>query len=148
MRAIVSLAWMVGRLFFVATCVVLLVLATTRRAEAQRSVRPAIWKPAPPPIDTTRTRPMLDLFERFARACRRVPFAMHERAMRERGGEAIGRELATSLGVPSPSVSPIGASAAATGLAAWALTSRDGRTISIAPRLYGGGGGLGFVFRW
>ena len=148
MRAIVSLAWMVGRLLFVATCVVLLVLSTARRAEAQRSVRPAIWKPAPPPIDTTRARPTHDLFERFARACRRVPFAMRERALRERGGEAIGREIATSLGASSPSVSPIGASAAATGLAAWALTSRDGRALFLAPRLYGGGGGLGFVFRW
>jgi len=103
----------------------------------------------PPPIDTNRTK-LADAFERLASTCRRIPFAMSERAMRERGGEALGRELVTSLGVRSPSVSLVGASGAGRGLAmGWGM--RGGRTTSsltFGPRLYGGGGGLGFALRW
>lgn len=110
----------------------------------------ALWKPLPPQIDTSSGRGVRGLFDRVGRSCFRVPFAMHERAFRERSGEALGRELSTSLGVRSRGFSVFGASGAAAGAVTWVLTQRKGErpVLSIVPRLFSGGGGIGVMARW
>jgi hypothetical protein len=56
----------------------------------------------------------------------------------------------TSLGVRATAPSLAGASLAAVGVLGWTL-SRNGklvRELTIGPRLYCAGGGLGFTLRW
>ena len=125
--------------------VVLLGFVVPLDAHADPSTRSILFKPVPPLPADRRPSTFAASVERFFLSSRNAAFAV-----RERGAESIGRDAATSLGVRQRSLSLPGASLAAIGAGAWAV-SRGGRsnaTITVGPRLYGGGGGLGVVFRW
>jgi hypothetical protein len=71
-------------------------------------------------------------------------------ALSPRGAEPVRTDPFMTLGVRATAPSLVGASLAAVGMFAWTL-SRDGklaRRVTIGPRLYCAGGGLGFTLRW
>lgn len=101
-----------------------------------------LFGPVPPaPASTGNTFAMS--VERFFASCRNSTSAT-----RERGSETLGRDLSTSLGARPQGVNLGGASLAALGIGVWAISRGAVPNLTIAPRLYGGGAGLGFSLRW
>lgn len=142
---------MLFRILFAVTCILVVIIGTTRSAKAEHPSRnPEFWKPTPTPMDATNGTGFRSLFERAGRACFKVPFTMQERALRERSGAALGYEPQTSLGIRSRGLDMIGASAAATGAVTWVIMHAGGDkpVVSIIPRLFAGGGGIGLSIHW
>jgi hypothetical protein len=133
------------RIVLLTSFVLVFLFASTRSAHAEHAPA-AMWKAVPPPIDPDKSMSFGSLFDKLARSCHRAPFAMRERALRESTGGAVGQEPDTRLGVRSQGLSAVGASAAAVGAGGWLLSHRSG--VSIVPRLFSGGGGLGISIRW
>jgi hypothetical protein len=111
---------------FIAACVLVVLLASTRRANA-----------------ASRPPDLVSLIGRAIHASRTAAI------LRERNCEVLGRDVA-SLGIRSQVPHAMGASLAAIGTAAWAFSSRGGLAplLIIGPRLYNGGGGVGISLRW
>lgn len=142
---------MIFRILFVVASILVVILGTTRSAKADHPSRsPEFWKPTPNGMDAPSGSGFRSLFEKAGRACFKVPFTMQERALRERTGEAVGREPQTSLGAKSQGLSMFGASAAATGAVSWVIMHTGGNkpVVSIIPRLFSGGGGIGISIQW
>ena len=66
------------------------------------------------------------------------------------GSESVNRDPFLTLGVRASAPHFVGASLAAAGLLAWTISrdAKSARVLTIGPRLYCAGGGLGFVLRW
>ena len=129
------------RLVFAPLCVASIFFARERSAHAEPAPR-AVWRTVPPaPADTTSG--FAASVDRLLASCRSSPFAMQGR-----GGDALGRDAATSLGARPRGVHLGGASLAAIGLGAWTLSRGMFPNLTFGPRLYGGGAGLGFTLRW
>lgn len=132
---------------FVIACVVVVLVASMRRAHADPSPRAFLAKPLPPaPVDRKRPSGFAAALERLLASCRSNAFAT-----RERGAESLGRDAATSLGARPRNVHLTGLSLAAIGAGTWAASQRGGGAppvVTIGPRLYSGGGGVGVSVRW
>jgi hypothetical protein len=137
---------MAGRFILVVTFGGALVVASTPYAHADPPPRSLLWQNVPPaPADTSAPRTFGAALERFFASRRSSTFAMGGS-----GAESLGRGASTSLGVRPRGPSASGASLAALGAGAGALSRRAtvASGVTIGPRLYSGGGGIGVSVGW
>jgi hypothetical protein len=129
-------------------CFLTLCFAWTSRAHADPPRRNLLWNAVPPAPDKAKPKGIVASVERFLETFR------GSIVMRSKGGEALGRDMSTSLGiVKAPRMSGFGASLAAVGTAGggvWLLanTGEGKLPFNFGPRFFPGGGGIGFSMKW